>query len=127
MSAKVKGYFDTISFAISTQAALLGFGQCFCMAATTVLTIARLSAGLALCPINIACESEAGILSQGISNWLTHEFCVFVKDNPLEWGCVRGGVDWECPSVGFGSKDEKGTVVCLVSALKFSSSREKIH
>lgn len=113
------------------QAALLGFGQCFCMAATTVLTIAHLSAGLALCPLNIACESEAGILSQGILNWLTHEFCAFVKGSPVEWGCVRGGVRWESSSVGFGSKDDKSTVCSFgtqltsVSALPFSSLKRK--
>jgi len=107
MSAKVEGYFDTIIFAISSQAALFGFGQCSCMALTTVLFQALLSSGLALCSLNVAFKSEAGILFHGISNWLIHLFCGVVDGNLEEWDWLRGGVGVGVSCV---SKDGKSTI-----------------
>lgn len=77
------------------------------MALTTVLFQALLSSGLALCPVNVAFKSEAGILFHGISNWLIHAFCGLVDGNLEEWDWVRGGVGVGVSCV---SKDGKSAV-----------------
>ncbi|KAM3620603.1 uncharacterized protein V6R79_025852 [Siganus canaliculatus] len=64
------------------------WGQCSCMAPTTVLTIALLLAGLALTPLDMAKESVVDILSQRMSKLLIHEFDDFITEDPEFWGCV---------------------------------------